>query len=153
MNIKLIFICNILLLAIGSGTMSPVDYAVESRRSSWCPPDDDFARLVIDAFLHAPENGDLRHDLNYVGVAASEVVLATNSAICEMLLWDPRNQPEDGFFPVIYRHVASDRHIVVMVHELAGKPIETEEYIEFYSGPSVLVFFDASYSEEGRILL
>lgn len=151
MNINLVLFASIHLLAIGS--ISSANYTAESRWSNGCPPDDEFARLVIDGFLHAPENGDLRHNLNYVRVKASEIELATNNGLCEMLLWDPRNRPEDGFFPVVYRHVPSDRHIIVIVHEQAGKPIETEDYIEFFSGPSVLVFFDASYSEVGRILL
>jgi hypothetical protein len=124
-----------------------------SQSPMQCPVEIDSARRVVDSFLTNPIFGDLRDEFGYEGVSPSDVVLASHAAVCEMLLRDPRNQPDDSFFPTIYRHVPSDRYIVVIVHEQAGKPIVTEEYIEFYAGPSVLVFFDTGLGELGRIML
>jgi hypothetical protein len=142
-----------LSLLIGINISTTRDVTPGFGGSNWCPPDNDVARQVIDSFLTSPDDVARRGELGYSGAAPSEVVLASNNAVCEMLLWDPRNQPDDSFFPTIYRHVPSDRYIVVIVHEHAGKPIVTEEYIEFYAGPSVLVFFDTGLGELGRIML
>lgn len=149
---RIILITAILAVGIGTSTIQRLHDSTDLEVSSWCPLDDDTARRVLDAFLAAPEHGAVRNDLSYGDAEPVEFEVATHNTICEMVLWDPRNQAGEGFFPTIYRHIPSNRYVVVIVHERSGKPDITEDYIDLFFGRSVLVFFDVSITEEARIM-